>query len=95
VTDYAQWAVKELYGKDLLASHRSQGLTPELIEKADLILVMTNAMKHRLPPEKTWTIKEYAGEKGDVADPIGKDEEVYLACAKTLTRLIEAILPKL
>ena len=66
-SDNARDAIKKQFGQDLLASHKAKKLTPELAEKADLILVMGARMKKGLPPGKTWTLKEYAGGSGDIA----------------------------
>lgn len=91
----AREAIKQLFGQDLLASHKAKRLTPEFVEKADLILVMGSRMKKGLPPAKTWTLKEYAGESGDIADPFGGGLDVYLKCAREISDALEAILPKL
>ena len=88
-------AIKELFGEDLLVSHKAKGLTPDLVEQADLILVMGEGMKEGLPPDKTWTLKEYAGETGDVADPLGGTLGTYFECAKEITSLVEKVLPNL
>jgi len=91
----AREAIKELFGEDLLVSHKAKKLTPNLVEQADLILVMGEGMKEGLPPDKTWTLKEYSGGTGDVADPFGGTLETYLECAKELSSLLEKVLPKL
>ena len=60
-----------------LSMHQSKPITPELAQKADLILVMTRAHKDMLLGAwpalagKIHTIKEFVGESGDVADPFG------------------------
>jgi len=59
------------------------------------ILVMEARMKTGLPPEKTYTLKEYAGRSGDVADPFGDSLEGYLDCAREISSALEDILPKL
>ena len=91
----AREAIKELFGEDLLVSHKAKKLTPDLVEQADLILVMGEGMKEGLPPDKTWTLKEYAGGTGDVADPLGGTLGTYLECAKEISSLLEKVLPKL
>jgi len=91
----ARGAIKELYGEDFLVSHTTKRLTPDLVEQADLILVMEEEMKEGLPPNKTWTLKEYAGGTGDVADPFGGTLSTYLECAKELSSLLEKVLLKL
>jgi protein-tyrosine-phosphatase len=91
----ARRAIRILYGDDLLASHTAKRLTPEMIEQANLILVMEARMKSGLPPEKTYTVKEYAGRSGDIADPFGDSLEGYLDCAREISGDLENILPKL
>jgi protein-tyrosine-phosphatase len=79
----------------LLTSHKAKKLNPELAVQAELILVMGASMKKGLPPGKTWTLKEYAGGSGDIADPFGGDLDVYLRCARELSETLELIVPKL
>jgi protein-tyrosine-phosphatase len=91
----AQEAIKKMFGHDLLGSHRAKKLTKELAEQADLILVMGARMKKGLPPRKTWTLREYAGSSGDVADPFGGNMDVYTRCAHEISSLLETIVSKL
>jgi protein-tyrosine-phosphatase len=94
-SDESRVAMVMLYGKDLLASHESKRLTPELIEQADLILVMSPAMKEGLPAEKTHTLMEYAWETGTIADPFGSDRRLYLRTALEISRTLDRILLRL
>lgn len=91
----AREAIKRLFGADILATHKTKKLTPHLVKWADLILVMGARMKKGLPLSKTWTLKEFAGGSGDVADPFGGNFDVYLECAREISGTLEAILPKL
>ena len=91
----AREAIKQLFGEDLLVSHTAKKLTPDLVEGADLILVMEAGMKKGLPQEKTWTLKEYAGGTGDVVDPFGGTIDTYVTCAKEISSLLKKVLPKL
>lgn len=91
----ARRATRVLFGDDLLASHTAKELTPALVEQADLILVMEARMKTGLPPEKTWTLKEYAGRSGDIPDLFGDSLDVYLHRADEISSALEDILPKL
>jgi protein-tyrosine-phosphatase len=91
---YAREAIKMLYGEDLLAGYKPKSLTPELIEKADLILVMTADMKHGLPLAKTYTVTEYGGGAGDIMDPYGSDLGCYLKCAKELSKAIDNVVAR-
>ncbi len=92
---HAREAIKQLFGEDLLVSHTAKKLTPDLVEGADLILVMGAGMKKGLPQEKTWTLKEYAGGTGDVVDPFDGNIDTYVTCAKEISNLLEKVLPKL
>lgn len=84
-TTEAILAVKK-YDVDLLG-HHAQPVNTELIEKSELILVMTTAHKMifaQTVPEKTFTLCEYAGMDGDIQDPYGGDVEEYEACAEQI-----------
>lgn len=94
-SDNAWAAIKQLFRQDLLASHKAKKLTPELAEKADLILVMGARMKKGLPTGKIWTLKEYAGGYGDVKDPYGGSLEVYLECASEISAALDGVVAKL
>lgn len=93
----ARYVIREMYGRDILKRHKPELLTPELAEKADLILTMDRHLQSHvgktLPVGKTFLLKEFLGEKGDVRDPFpdGKDPatiERYRACAEELKRLL-------
>jgi len=70
-TKEAREAMVTLYGNDLLALHQSKRMTTDLMQQADLILVMDDRMKEGLPAYKTYTLLEYAGSKGNIPDPYG------------------------
>lgn len=74
-------AVKAMAARGIdLSSHRTTPLTDELISAADIILVMTGAHKQliaSMAPGKVYTLKEYAGDEGDISDPFGGDDEEY------------------
>jgi protein-tyrosine phosphatase len=84
-----------------LSAHRSRPLLPELVKAADVILTMTAAHKRAVAeraPEaagKVYTLAEYAGEAGDVADPFGGGEEIYAVCADEIERFVEKIWQKI
>jgi len=75
----------------------------EHLVEADLIVAMTDEQKRMLGafPEaagkETWTLKELAGEAGDVEDPAGRGGEVYRICheeiRRCLTRAIDRLAP--
>lgn len=70
-----------------LTFHQTKPITEELIEKSDIILAMTQAHKELLKPmagDKVYTLKEYAGDSGDISDPYGVDLEEYEETAKEI-----------
>ena len=79
-----------------LDAHRSRKLTPEIIAQADLILTMTQAhaaaVKRIAPGARVYALHDYVGETGDVPDPYGAPEAVYLQCARRLQpRIVRAL----
>lgn len=79
-----------------IKSHRAHSVNDEVIEDADLILVMTNTHKSLIisaypnADKKTFTLMEYIGKTGDISDPYGQDIHAYKACADMLyTVLLE------
>ena len=67
----------------------------ELIADADLILTMTNEQKSMLDayPEAdgkaAFTLKEFAGEQGDIEDPAMQGEEAFRARMVEIKRCLE------
>lgn len=94
--------VGERYGMDL-RSHRSQALTPELVDWADLVLVMSPSHLARVKRmgggEKASLLGDFAagadGLGGGVSDPFGADEAVYETTLRELQGLISAALDRL
>jgi protein-tyrosine-phosphatase len=93
----ARYAIREMYGQDLLASHRPELLTQELVDQADLILAMDKALLltpgKTLPAGKAFVLKEFLGLQGDVVDPWpdGKDTSTlmrYRSCAEELRTIL-------
>ncbi|MBR0366620.1 MAG: low molecular weight protein arginine phosphatase [Clostridia bacterium] len=87
----------ERRGIDLTA-HRTKPLTDELIDMADLILVMTSAHKlliEGMAKGKAYTLLEYAGSEGDISDPYGGDDEEYEATASEIYDALVDIAEKL
>jgi len=83
------------------AGHRAALLSRADVEGADLILTMTGvhraAVVEAFPgaAHKVFTLAEFAGEAGDVPDPIGQPVEAYRECARRLKELIEKALDKI
>ena len=83
-----------------LSQHRGQTVTREMIEQADLILVMAQHHKDSLAAEfpfaraKLHLLSELVGQQYDIADPYGKTLDEYEACATELSHLIEQGYPR-
>ena len=78
-----------------ISGHRSQGLTPALVESADIILAMAGGHRqeiYRRFPEakkKTYLVHCFgAGKVGDVADPVGLPVDAY---RHTRDELVQAL----
>ncbi|HHZ12649.1 MAG TPA: low molecular weight protein arginine phosphatase [Clostridiales bacterium] len=98
-------AMEEL-GIDL-SQHRARQLTKDMIDRADLILTMTEG--HRdfirvMDPgarEKTFTLKEYTDEDAakagdlDIDDPFGGSVEVYRRSAMEIKEALQRLLERL
>lgn len=83
-------------------NHRSQMVTLETVDWADLILTMTGSHKWAIQQQfphagaKVYTLKEYSGELGspDVVDPYGGSLAVYEETYDELERLIVKAMEK-
>lgn len=88
-----------------VSGHLSQRLTPEMIQQADLILVMERWHKEqilRLVPSakaKVFLLKEYANASDwselEIPDPIAKPIEVYEKCLQAIKECVEKAVAKL
>ncbi|MFN8545389.1 MAG: low molecular weight protein arginine phosphatase [Candidatus Binatia bacterium] len=72
-----------------------------LIVAADLILVMTDEQRRMLAAfeeaagKPVLTVRELAGESGDIADPAMQSEDVFRWCRDEITRCLEQGLERL
>jgi protein-tyrosine phosphatase len=83
-----------------LSNHVAKGLKVSDIDDNTIILTMTASQKKKVmelyPEEKdVFTIKEYAGEIGDVVDPYGGTLMEYEECYIELGRLVKKTVYKL
>ncbi len=79
------------FGIDI-SNHIPKQTTLDMFDSADRVITMTAEHKWALPDdEKVCTLKEAAGEYGNVADPYGGSCEVYEKCADEIKNLIEKI----
>jgi protein-tyrosine-phosphatase len=72
----------------------------ELVGEAAVVVTMTVEQKRLVaalvtdaPP--TLTLRELAGESGDIGDPVGQGEEIYRACRDEIARCLEKGLDRL
>jgi protein-tyrosine phosphatase len=85
-----------------LEDHRSEGLTNEAIERADLVLVMgghdLEVVKQRVPSaaERAWLITDFGRERptGEgIPDPFGGSLEAYEECLSRIEGQVARIAP--
>jgi len=69
---------------------------PELLERADLIIAMTDQQVEQLCHQfaeansrPVFTLKSFIGETGDIEDPFENGEQAFVACRKEIKRLVE------
>ena len=87
-----------------VSSYRSNRLTKETVNKADLALVMTQKHKDeilRIYQEKTkkiFLLKEFAEKEDknqDIADPIGLSYDAYKYCMKEIEECLRKVIRKI
>jgi protein-tyrosine phosphatase len=66
---------------------------PELLDDAAVVVTMTTEQKRVVgelatAPRPVLTLRELAGEEGDIADPVGQGEHVYRACRDEIARCL-------
>jgi protein-tyrosine phosphatase len=85
--------VARVYGADL-AGHQSQALSRELVAQADYLVAMTQshvqAIAERFAPQGVRP-RLLDPQGGDLADPLGGDQEVYNDCGKQIWNCVEAL----
>lgn len=95
MTPDAQVALRELGLEP--GPHRARPLTPELVERAEVVFCMTAAQReavlHMLPGAADKTV--CLDPEGDIPDPIGSPTAVYLRCARRLHELVRGRLDEL
>jgi len=104
VEDAAKSAIIKIFNKDI-SGHIPTLITEQILEKADLVLVMDKSLlnifkKKFVNYKNVYQFKEFFGLMGDVKDPCpdGKDEKTlkrYEKCALEMKDIIEKNLDKL
>ncbi len=93
-TDHARATMAER-GIDI-GAHRSRELSREILERADLVLVMTRSHREGILAEfpdvasRLHLISSLEGGDWDLVDPVGQPMEAYRATARELDGLIGA-----
>jgi protein-tyrosine-phosphatase len=67
---------------------------PELLAEAGVVVTMTVEQKEVVAqlgagPSPILTLRELAGEAGDIGDPVGQGEDVYRACRDEIARCLD------
>lgn len=98
-------AVEVMREKAAYFEHRSNKITDELLEWADLVLTMTSSHKQLLRSfypqfsSKYYTLIEYAtdrkGETNDIADPFGGDVHQYRETAEEIEQYLDLLIKKI
>lgn len=80
-----------LFGADI-SSHRARQISPYMFDGESIFVCMTQGHKKTLEPyvpeERLFTL-------GNISDPYGCSEEVYVNCAKQINQEIERLIKKL
>ena len=92
--------IMEEMGLDL-KEHKSVNIKDLEPRDYDLILTMTRwhkneaALLGNIPPDRLFTLNEYAGTKEEIHDPYGGDLSVYRLCAVQIKTLLEIAAKKI
>ena len=87
-----------------VSSYRSNKLTKEIVNKADLVLVMTQKHKDEIlhiyqeKTKKIFLLKEFAeieNKNPDIADPIGSSYDAYKYCMEEIEKCLIKIIKKI
>lgn len=98
-SENAQLAMKK-EGVDISA-RRAVQLTPDMVKRADVVLTMTDGHRRAVlamvpeAAEKVYSLSDFAGVPGEVADPYGGDAAEYERCCAQLKELVTLALEKL
>lgn len=100
-SDGAINALRSLYEIDL-TSHIPNQATDKEIKESDLILCMSDShvqfLKYNyenIGNNKIYLLKDYIGKNGNVLDPYGGNDDIYINCAKEINLLIDLLIKKL
>ena len=101
ITLDVKWLLKEegIY----VENFRSKDLKRhgELLEESDLVLTMSQEQKSRVlqlaeaDGKGVYTLKEFIGEAGDIADPFNGGDEAYAPCRDEIKRCLQKLVIRL
>ena len=84
-----------------LSSHRSSSLNDEMVETADMLIVMTNAHKHAIlhkwpkTAKKIYLLREFEENSNikdlEIMDPVGFPVEIYDKCFSLMKKPLERL----
>ena len=87
-----------------MSAHKPQIINIDLIMESDLILCMEETIAvylkanlHNIDEDSislVMTLKEYVGQKGNVADPYGGNKQTYKNTAQELEKLMDLLIKK-
>jgi len=93
ITKEAKEVLNREYG--YTENREAEELKDEDVAKADYIITMTESQKNEVVRhfgnEKVFTIKEIAGETGDIDDPYGMDLDEYVMTFSEIRKLIQKV----
>jgi protein arginine phosphatase len=101
ITWDVEWLLKEEGIR--VENFRSKALKRhgELLEEADLVLTMGQEQKTRLyqlpqaDGKAVYTLREFVGEAGDIADPFGEGDAAYAHCRDEIKLCLQKLVTKL
>lgn len=84
----------------IMEQHVTRQFRQEEVDEDTLILTMTVVQKRRLATDffindNVYTIREFAGERGDVEDPYGQSAEAYEHCFDEIYALMDRVIYRL
>jgi protein-tyrosine-phosphatase len=84
-------AVMAKRGLDI-TSMRSRKLNRKIVDNSDIIVTMESEQRDIIREQyghsNVFTLREIAGERGDIEDPLGSPLAVYEKCADEIERLL-------
>jgi tRNA threonylcarbamoyl adenosine modification protein (Sua5/YciO/YrdC/YwlC family) len=98
-----EFAIKAMKHQDIdISSHLSVPLTREIVEEADLILVMERRHREKIceicpsAKDKVFLLKEFGlGREEEIIDPTGGSLKSYRKCAAEIKEAIKGVVKKL